>query len=217
MVAPFADIMDSIKPTLQRHGFSLRFDSERDGAILTTICYAMHTGGHQESARFHSNAANAQGGDMGAMTTGKRGAVLAMFGLTVRRNDDARIVGEYLLPEQLADLKARVAAVGNVNEAKFLKLAGVEPGQWTEIRAGKLQILYDWLRRHGAGPATPPTAGTKPDVDLAGLQSDKGLAWLKSQKTASEAIAKLAEKKTVTLEAEAFIKEQFEAWEASNG
>ena len=53
-------------------------------------------------------------------------------------------------------------------------------------------------------------APPKEKVDLDGLKSDKGVAWLRRSKTATEAIHRLAQTKTVTIEAEAFINELFE-------
>lgn len=150
-VAPFADIMDAIEPVLRDEGFSVRFDSERNGTVLTGYCYAMHTAGHQESARCHINPSNAQGGDLGALTTAKRGALMEMFALKVRRSDDARLLGDFISARDAEELNALIAAAAPVDMAKFLRFAGAE--KITDIRSGKLPALRAYLKKKAAsGP-----------------------------------------------------------------
>ena len=160
-VAPLADILDAIEPVLREEGFSLRFDSEREGAILTTYCYAMHTAGHQESARCHFNAANAQGGDLGALTSAKRGALMEMFALKVRRSDDARLLGDFIDPDELAELEGMIRQAGGVDMPKFLKFAAAT--KLEDIRTGKLPQLKMFLRKKIA-TATAKIASTPPSM-----------------------------------------------------
>jgi len=62
-----------------------------------------------------------------------------------------------------------------------------------------------------APPRQSPKPQPKPDIDMAGLRSDKGVAFVRAQyKTAQDAIRGLAATKTVTLEAEAFLRELYE-------
>lgn len=151
-VAAFSDILDAIEPVLRRNGFSLRFDSEREGPMLTAYCYAMHTAGHQEFARCHFNAANAQGGDLGALTSAKRGALMELFALKVRRQDDARLLGDFIDPDELHELEQLIADAGGVDMPKFLAYAAAS--KMADIRKGKLPQLKMFLRKKIAQRAT---------------------------------------------------------------
>ncbi|MBE3064087.1 MAG: hypothetical protein IMZ69_03605 [Spirochaetes bacterium] len=155
-VAPFADILDSIEPVLRQEGFSVRFDSERVGDILTVYCHTMHTAGHQEFARCHFNASKAQGGDLGALTSAKRGALMEMFALKVRRTDDARLVGEFISAQEAVELAGLIEAAGGVDMPKFLKFAAAEKIE--DIRRGKMPQLRTFLQRKIAArkPAPKP-------------------------------------------------------------
>jgi hypothetical protein len=156
MYAPIEDIMDTIEPTLRKYGFSVRFDSEREGTILTAYCYTMHTGGHQESARCHFNAANAKGGDLGALKSAKRGALIEMFGLKIRQDDDARLIGEPLRADEIVELQKAVAAAGVTDLKKFFDFAGA--AGWNDIRQGKLSQLHDMLRKKLGRKLAPASA-----------------------------------------------------------
>ena len=161
-VAPFPDILDAIEPVLREEGFSLRFDSTREGPILTAYCYAMHTGGHQESARCHFNAANAQGGDLGALTSAKRGALMEMFALKVRRSDDARLLGDFIDPDEVDELKALIKDAGGVDMVKFLRFAAADKIE--NIRKGKLPQLHMFLAKKAkAAKAQPKKQERTPD------------------------------------------------------
>jgi hypothetical protein len=166
-VAPFQDILDAIEPTLREEGFSLRFDSEREGPILTVYCYAMHTAGHQESARCHFNAANAQGGDLGALTSAKRGALMEMWALKIRRSDDARLLGDFVDPDEVDELNALITAAGGVDMLKFLKFAGAT--KLSEIRKGKLPQLRMFLKKKAASKG-PGRRTTDDDPEPGGQQ-----------------------------------------------
>lgn len=144
-VAPLADIMDAIEPVLREEGFSLRFDSDREGNILTGYCYAMHTAGHQECARCHINPANAQGGDLGALTTAKRGALMELFALKIRRSDDARLLGDFIDPDEVEELNTLIAEAGGVDMGRFFQFAGAP--KMEEIRKGKLPQLRMFLKK----------------------------------------------------------------------
>jgi hypothetical protein len=161
-VAPFPDILDAIEPTLREEGFSLRFDSDRNGSILTVYCYAMHNGGHQERASCHFNAANAQGGDLGALTSAKRGALMEMFALKVRRSDDARLLGDFIDPDEVDELAKLIkTAGGGVDMVKFLRFAAADKVE--NIRKGKLPQLLMFLRKK-AKVAAKPKPISSPDA-----------------------------------------------------
>ena len=101
---------------------------------------------------------------------------------------------------------------------------------WHKVKKGPNQgkfMYWDaprlpaWAVSDGAGatpvalepedPPEPKPAPPKPDIDHAGLTSDKGIAYLKANfKTGAEAVAKLKLTKNVPLASEAFIMELFE-------
>jgi hypothetical protein len=170
-MADIVDLQNEIEPVLKEEGMTLSFDTRRDGPtlnILTGICIVTHTAsGHEERREFGVNVANAQGGDMGAGTTAKRGALIAMFALRVRHDDNARVLGDVISPEQLAELQARARTVG-ADEKKLLAFAGA--ADWKSIRQGKLGQLHDFLRlkekkqAEGAGGSTGTFSAPAPSV-----------------------------------------------------
>ncbi len=80
--------------------------------------------------------------------------------------------------------------------------------------------LPDWaVSKKGTPPGDPPppdaakkTIDEKPPIDLDGLKSERGTAYLKKFPDAATAVTKLKETKDVSLEAEAHIQETFERW-----
>lgn len=155
--APLEDIQDEVEPVLEEHGLTLRFDSRREGNICTGICWLSHVAGHEEKSECAVNAANAEGGDLGALKKAKRGALIAILGIKTRHDDDARMLGDYVSPDQAAELKRRLLAVGR-DERKFLAFAGAD--EWKHIRQGRLHQLHEFLRqaeRAKAGETGKPT------------------------------------------------------------
>jgi hypothetical protein len=125
----------------------------------------MHTGGHQECARCHFNAANAQGGDLGPLTSAKRGALMEMFALKVRRSDDARLLGEFISQAEADELKAMIESAGGVDVKKFLAFSSADKIE--NIRKGKLPQLRLFLEKKAAArrpaPTQPITTSTEID------------------------------------------------------
>ena len=185
-MADLVDLQDAIEPICRSEGLELSFDSRRDGAtlqIVTGICIVMHVAsGHVERRECGINAGNAQGGDLGAMTTAKRGALIAMFGLRIRHDDNARMLGDLISLEQGAELRRRLAAVRPGGERKFLAYAlgcneaDIVAGQdrsnpyadwWKQIRQGKLEKLHDALHTAEMAATKNTGAGVKGDAHAA--------------------------------------------------
>ena len=96
--------------------------------------------------------AGAKGDDMGAFKTARRGAMCAILGIRVTHDEDARMLGDVITPEQIADLKANLKAVGG-DERKFLDFAQAD--KWEEIRTGKLPQLQQALRQKAKARPQP--------------------------------------------------------------
>lgn len=176
-MASLIDLQDEIEPILREEEMELSFDTRRDGPTLNMcvgICIIMHIpSGHIEKREVAVNAANAQGGDLGAATTAKRGALIAMLALRIEHDDDARMLGDVANPEQVATLQARLRQVRPydyaVAERKFLAFA--QASDWKNIRQGKLGQLHEFLNQAEKAmhkpttPANSPQTASEPSVD----------------------------------------------------
>jgi len=171
-MADLRELLDEIEPLLRAEDMELTFDAPRhpqQPTIVEGVCRIMHVPtGHMQEWRCGMSVGNAQGGDLGAATTAKRGALIAALALKVRHSDDdARLLGNFVDPEMVAGLQSRLRAVrGNSANAAFLALAGAD--SWEHIRQGKLGILHDWLARAegvlkaAAKPAKPAEPAGEP-------------------------------------------------------
>jgi hypothetical protein len=148
--AHLIDIMRQVEPLLSDHGFSIMFESsssagDAESRTVSQTCVLMHVGGHSKKStscvrvggRFDSSAQM----DAGAYTTAKRLAVCDLLNIHVDRSDVA-ILGDFISPDQAAQLKARFEAVGG-DKAKFLALAQAE--SFETIRQSKYGVLDKML------------------------------------------------------------------------
>jgi hypothetical protein len=148
--AHLIDIMRQVEPLLADHGFSIMFESassagDAESRTVSQTCVLMHVGGHSKKStscvrvggRFDSSAQM----DAGAYTTAKRLAVCDLLNIHVDRSDVA-ILGDFISPDQVAQLKARFEAVGG-DKAKFLALAQAE--SFETIRQAKYGVLDKML------------------------------------------------------------------------
>lgn len=149
--AHLIDIMRQVEPLLAKHGFSIMFESasssvEGSTRTVSQTCVLMHVGGHSKKStscvRVGGNADSSAQADAGAYTTAKRLAVCDMLNIHVDRSDVA-ILGDFITPEQAAELEARVKAT-NSNAVRFLALAQAE--SFATIRVAKLGTLDKALR-----------------------------------------------------------------------
>ncbi len=157
-MASINDLLDAVEPVLREENLELDFDVPRLAAnpnIVDAICRITHVPtGFSKEWHCGYNAGNAQGGDLGAATSAKRGALLAALALKVEHDEDARMLGDLINLEQATNLRTRLRATGR-NEKKFLAFAlGCDESlitsvddAWKQIRQGKLSQLHDFLRQ----------------------------------------------------------------------
>lgn len=152
-IADFEDIDAQARPILQRHGFTVSFsegESQQPGKI-TKVCHLRHVGGWQQlnpyTVRIGSGppGATESQADGSAHSYAKRGALCDALNIIIGHQDeDARVDGGPITPEQAASLRKRVRETGS-NEPAFLKFAGA--AKFEEIPAAKYSILDENLRR----------------------------------------------------------------------
>lgn len=151
--AEWENINDIITPILAQHGFSLRFDFERDpqGGMLTAIAIITHRSGHQWLTRSPPLPMDATGsknptqGWGSASSYAKRYATIAALNIRTRdmksgRDDDA--AGASLLPKTISPdnaeaLAARLAKAGAsipkfCAHFKIARVADLSPRQWED-------------------------------------------------------------------------------------
>lgn len=206
-MAKLEELQEEIEPICMEEGLDFNFNSRRDPSapnIVIGQCIIRHIAtGHTEVFECGYNSANAQGGDLGALTSAKRGAMIAAFALRIGHTDgDSRMLGDMVNPEMAKELRERLMATGR-SDRKFLAMAGVNVPDnvpvsledWKRIRQGKLGILHDALRKAEAASntqqqtppvgqphTTPPNAVTTGQGEAAGgggaessdLQADAG-------------------------------------------
>lgn len=169
--APFEAIMEQVQPLLDKHGFSITFDTDIAEMRVVSICKLKHSGGHEERNKYAVRIGGGPPGasecqsDGAAYTYAKRGALCAMLNIRVEKpDDDARNEGTTISPEQAEDLKRRVKAT-NSDEARFLKFA--QAANYESIMSAKYAGLDEFLRQKekkpAASKASPQGDGPNPD------------------------------------------------------
>ena len=167
-------IMAQIRPTLNRYGFSVRFEHPPaiDPQHLATVCVLSHVGGHTERGAPMNTRAGRPNAmmteiqvDAGGYYQGERYALQAMLNIRARdADDDAKFLGVLLSPDEINDLKRRAIATGT-NEDILFRMA--EVSCWEEIRTGALTILKGFFtekerRKPVTKPATAPQSVPEP-------------------------------------------------------
>jgi len=149
--APFEEIMRQVTPMLQKYGFTVSFSNRYEENRLVETCTLQHVGGHKRSNDFAVRIgsgppkASESQADGAAATYAKRFALTDALNIVVEHLDnDARIEGATITPEQAAGLRERVRATAS-NEAAFLKFAGAN--SFETISATKYAMLDQNLRR----------------------------------------------------------------------
>lgn len=148
--APYADIMKQIQPLLSKHGFSVRFSSKIDEARITMFCTLLHVGGHAVTNEFSVRVGKGPPGSSESQADGsaaqyaQRGALCDSLNISVRTDDDARILGAPITPEQAKELEKRVLETGSSVEL-FLNFAGAKT--FEEIPSARYSLLDANLRR----------------------------------------------------------------------
>ena len=150
--AEWENINDIITPILAQHGFSLRFDFERDPqGMLTAIAIITHRGGHQWLTRSPPLPMDATGsknptqGWGSASSYAKRYATIAALNIRTRdiksgRDDDAAGAGllpKTISPDNAEALADRLAKAGAsipkfCAHFKIARVADLSPRQWED-------------------------------------------------------------------------------------
>lgn len=122
-------IANTIRPFLERHGLSYRFDSQVDGQVVAVKCIVTHRDGHSEATRFACPTqgmagANAAQQTASALSYARRYALLLAFGLSTGDLDDDGM-GGVISPEQVAELNDLLKQ-SEVSNEKFLAWLGAE-------------------------------------------------------------------------------------------
>lgn len=152
--APYEAIMDEVQPLLEKHGFTVRFDTDFAESRVISICHLSHAG-HTKSTKY---AVRIGDGPPGASTTqadgaaysyAKRGALCATLNITIERGgpdaDDARTEGVPLSADQIGQLKALTNGY-TLGMDKFFKWLAVESIE--EIPSAKFQRAKEQLQKH---------------------------------------------------------------------
>jgi hypothetical protein len=131
--APYEAIMETVRPLLQKHGFTLTFSMAfADGRVVQS-CTLQHTGGHSRTNQFMARvgsgppgSSEAQG-DGAASTYAKRFALCNALNIICEQDsdgrDDARSDGEPISADKVQYLRELVKETKS-DEASFLKFAG---------------------------------------------------------------------------------------------
>lgn len=149
--APYEEIMNTVRPLLLKHGFTVTFSTSYDESRIIQACTLQHTGGHSRTNSFAARigrgppgSSEAQG-DGAASTYAKRFALCNALNITIEADNDgrngggdARAEGELISDDKIQYLKEQVREVG-YKEESFLKLAGV--GTYQDIREGSYGVL----------------------------------------------------------------------------
>lgn len=150
LFAPYEDVMEQVKPLLQKHGFTITFSMGfTEGRVIQT-CTLQHIGGHSRSNQFMARigkgppGSTETQGDGAASTYAKRFALCDALNIVIDRDNDgrgdARAEGELISPEQAQYLKEQVKEVG-FKEESFMRLAGVS--KYEMIGTGKYDVLIN--------------------------------------------------------------------------
>lgn len=148
--ADYEEIMQQVRPMIEKHGFTLTFSTEFSDGRIVKICTLQHVGGHSKSNKFAVRIgsgppkASESQADGAASTYAKRGALCDALNIVVEHDDDARAEGGAVTKEQAEELAHRVALT-NSNREAFLKFAGAI--SFFTIPSAKYPILDEFLRK----------------------------------------------------------------------
>lgn len=165
--APYEEVMAMVRPLLAKHGFSVRFSSERLEKSVKVTCFLHHISGapaieNHFEARIGNGppGANESQADAAAKTLAKRNALCDALNIVVEREtgNDARAMGSDITPDQAADIQRRVETITPKDSwhRSLLQYAGVdisgipdEPVElgpyYAKIQTGRLKEVLAYL------------------------------------------------------------------------
>lgn len=123
--ADFEQIVETVRPHMQRLGLSFTFDSTTDGKMLTCIATLRHVNGHSVESRFTlptdtASAMSSQQAVGAALTFAKRQCLVSVLGLSLTDPDPEGGAGaETITEEQAASLEALLSEV-KADRPRFL-------------------------------------------------------------------------------------------------
>lgn len=170
--APFAELMDKIKPVLIANGFSISFSARVDEKRIAAICTLRHTSGHSQTNEFAVRIGSGPPGasetqaDGAAKTYAKRGALCDALNIVVELDDDARLIGKPIGKAFAIDLQQRVHDC-KADEQAFLRFAGVtcsNPAKledYEQISDERYDALDAMLKRKEMGKPQQTYPGTE--------------------------------------------------------
>lgn len=151
--APYNEIMEQVKPFLEKNGFTLTFSMDfKEGRIIQT-CTLMHVSGHSRSNQFMARIGNGPPGSSEAQGDGAASTYAKRFALCNALNivcevdtdgQDARSEGEPISWDKVIFLKDLVKEVG-ADEPKFLAFAGVS--RYEDIGSSRYDSLVNALQK----------------------------------------------------------------------
>jgi hypothetical protein len=148
--APFLDIWNSVRPAVERNGFTLQWSQDHLGDRIKVTLTLQHEAGHKRdfnyTMRLGSSAPGTPSGaqapvlDSQAESRAKRRLLMDALNVVVDTITPAEDVGDGTLASEqdTTDLYNRLAAIGG-DQKRFLALAGVEA--WSMISKAALPIL----------------------------------------------------------------------------
>ena len=132
MYEDLAEIAETVKPILQKHGLSYRFRTSQNGAIVSVTCVVSHVDGHSEentlsASNDTSGSKNAIQAVGSAVTYLERYSLKAALGLAAAEDDDAQAAGEpaVITQQQFLELN-QLLDEHEINKAAFCGYMGVE-------------------------------------------------------------------------------------------
>jgi hypothetical protein len=161
--APYEEIMEQVRPMLEKHGFSVAFSTDYAEGRLVKSCTLRHVNGHSQTNKFAvrigsgpPNASESQA-DGAASTYAKRFALCDALNIIIETDTDAdpRSLGAAITTEQAEELQRRVIE-SESNEPAFLKFCGVAPSNpptladYQKITANRYDAADEMLRRKEA-------------------------------------------------------------------
>lgn len=152
--APYEEIMAQVRPLLQKHGFSVSYNTDWDGPRIVVSCTLQHRGGHSVTNKFaarvgdgppQSSPAQADGA---VKTYAKRGALCDALNIVVDHDtdgrEDAKVIGAFVTPEQAANLRELAEAV-EADAEKLFRFAGAS--SFETIPADRFDEVFAALKK----------------------------------------------------------------------
>jgi len=151
--APYDELMKTVGPVMQKHGFSATFSTKFNEGRVTSVCTLIHDLGHERTNEYSVRIGSGPPGatesqaDGAANQYAQRGALSDALNLVILgRENDARDLGASVTHDQAEDLRQRVKDA-KLNEGAFLKWAGAP--DYETIPATRYERLSAYLKEKG--------------------------------------------------------------------